>query len=149
MDLASVTRQGVPSDVLQAGMMVRFAGHPSTERAHRMFVTNVLRADGLEVLLRARTLPRWSENFVGGTFLEPDASLLQADLENPPEGIFRVWVTAERNAAAFDDPPLTEAARLGRRGHRALHVSWVQELWDARFDGGCHSFAPCRVCSTR
>jgi len=112
MDLASVTRQGVPSGTLQAGMIVRFAGHPSTEREHRMFVTNVLRTDGLEVLLRANTLPRWSENFVGGTFLEPDASLVQVDLEKPPEGIFRVWVTAERNAEAFNNPPLTDAARL-------------------------------------
>jgi hypothetical protein len=111
MDIASLARQGVLVGAIEPGVVVRLAGHPSTARDRRMFVTNVLLPDGVELLLRARTQPRWSERVVGGTFLDNE-SAIQTDLSDRPEGIFRVWVRSEINFEHEEllEPPLTDSA---------------------------------------
>src|SRR5262249_38171297 len=51
-DLTRLDRAGLPRDILKVGDVVSFAGNPSKRTARRMYVTNLLVADGREVLLR-------------------------------------------------------------------------------------------------
>ena len=52
-DLTRLDRAGLPRDILKVGDVVTFAGNPSTRRERRMYVTNLLVADGREILLAA------------------------------------------------------------------------------------------------
>ena len=52
-DLTRLDRAGLPRDLLEVGDVVTFAGNPSTRRERRMYVTNLLVADGREILLAA------------------------------------------------------------------------------------------------
>ena len=59
-DLTRLDRAGLPRDMLKVGDVVTFAGNPSTRTERRMYVTNLLVADGREILLRGNVKPRWS-----------------------------------------------------------------------------------------
>src|SRR3970040_700905 len=51
-DLTRLDRAGLSRDIVKVGDVVTFAGNPSTRRERRMYVTNLLVADGREILLR-------------------------------------------------------------------------------------------------
>ena len=59
-DLTRLDRAGLPHDIVKVGDIVRFAGNPSTRRERRMYVTNLLVADGREILLRGNVMPRFA-----------------------------------------------------------------------------------------
>ena len=119
-DLNSVTRRGVPRNAIEEGMFVKLAGWPSTLREHHLAVNNFLRPDGLEVIVRQNVSPRWSDRFVGGGDWIVDESVQPA---SGSTGIFQVWSRRIRNAqgdrSAVQDPPLTEAGRIGRDDYDA------------------------------
>ena len=114
-DANNVTRRGVPRNAIEPGMVVRLAGWPSSRQGQHLAVNNFLLPDGLEVIVRQNVQPRWSERYVGGGQWVVDESLEPSD---GSAGIYRVWSRRFRGArgdlSAMEDPPLTEAGRIGR-----------------------------------
>ncbi|MDG2087276.1 MAG: DUF6152 family protein [Arenicellaceae bacterium] len=107
-DINSLSRAGVSSDLLQAGQVVRVAGSPSTRRS-ALLVTNVLLADGREVLTHMSGVPRWNDNAIG------NREAVRGTVDEyitPINDIFRAWTTVQSNTPAYSaDPPLTIEAR--------------------------------------
>ena len=114
-DANNVTRRGVPRNAIQPGMVVRLAGWPSSRQEQHLAVNNFLLPDGLEVIVRQNVQPRWSERYVGGGQWVVDESLEASD---GSAGIYQVWSRRFRGArgdlSALEDPPLTDAGRIGR-----------------------------------
>ena len=118
-DLTRLDRAGLPRNLLNVGDVVTFAGNPSTRTERRLYVTNLLVADGREILLRGNVTPRWATNRAVNT----DA--IQARVgENagatPGKRFFdRVFVPAREGRAPewLRDPPLTAAARAGKAAY--------------------------------
>jgi len=105
----SLDRAGVPRGIVAVGDVVSVAGRPSTRRAGHLLMTNLLLADGRELLAGLTSEPRWSDRVVG------DFQAVRGrtdDFVAPVEDIFRVWSTVRSNQPDFtQDPPLTAAAR--------------------------------------
>jgi hypothetical protein len=119
-DVTRLDRGGVPHDLIAVGDVIRFAGNPSTRRARRMYVTNVLLADGREILLRASAEPRWSPDRLvntDGTAAPTTVAAAAAD-----QSFFgKVLVPTRGPAPAWlRNPPLTAAARAGRAAYDAV-----------------------------
>ena len=74
-DLTRLDRAGLPRDLLDVGDVVTFAGNPSTRTERRMYVTNLLVADGREILLRGNVKPRWSQDRAVNTDAIPARAL--------------------------------------------------------------------------
>lgn len=112
-------RARIPRDLIGAGDRVTFAGNPSTRRERHMYVTNVLLADGTEIVLRANAPPRWSpERYLSHLQATVDPARAAADRG---EGIFRVWLpTTSKTPDWASDPPLTESARAAWRAFDAV-----------------------------
>jgi len=120
-DLTRLDRAGVPHDLIEVGDVITFAGNPSTRRERRMYVTNVLLADGREILLRGNARPRWAPDRVVNT--ESPAPPTAAAVAAAGNGFFgKVLVpTREGRAPAWlANPPLTDAARAGRAAYDAV-----------------------------
>lgn len=103
-------RARIPRDLVKVGDRVTFAGNPSSRRERHMYVTNVLLADGTEIVLRANAAPRWSKDrYLSHLQATVDPARAAADRG---EGLFRVWVpTASKTPEWAANPPLTEGAR--------------------------------------
>jgi hypothetical protein len=103
-------RARIPRDIVKVGDTVTFAGNPSTRRERRMYVTNVLLADGTELALRTTAQPRWApDRYLSYLRATVDPARAAAD---GGDGIFRVWVpTAAKTPDWAADPPLTAEAR--------------------------------------
>jgi len=117
-DLTRLDRAGLPRDILEEGDVVTFAGNPSTRRERRMYVTNLLVADGREILLRGNVKPRWSADRAVNTDATPRPTIAAA--QGAGNGFFgKVFVpTRDGQAPAWvRDPPLTVAARAGRAAY--------------------------------
>jgi hypothetical protein len=102
-------RARIPRDLIGVGDQVTFAGNPSTRRERHMYVTNVMLADGTEIVLRANAPPRWSpERYLSHLQATVDPARAAAD---QGDGIFRVWLpTASKTPDWASDPPLTPSA---------------------------------------
>ena len=116
-DLTRLDRAGLPRNLLNVGDMITFAGNPSTRTERRMYVTNLLIADGRELLLRGNVRPRWSTDRAVNT----DAIAARAPAAAATGNRFfgRVFVPARegRAPAWVRDPPLTDAARAGKAAY--------------------------------
>jgi hypothetical protein len=112
-------RARIPRDLVKVGDVVTFAGNPSTRRERRMYVTNVLLADGTEIVLRANAAPRWSKDrYLSHRQATIDPERAAADRG---EGIFRVWLPiAAKTPDWAADPPLTGAARAKWQAYDAI-----------------------------
>ena len=112
----NMARRGLSPDLIEPGDIVRIAGHPSRRRSS-MYLTNVLLQNGTEIKARGDTEPRWSTENIG--FEQPTVATRPINDEEA-DGIFRVWVPAER----FRNPnlPLTDTARADK------------EAWDSVTD---------------
>ncbi len=120
-DVTRLDRAGVPHDLVELGDVVTFAGNPSTRNARRMYVTNLLLADGREILLRGSAQPRWASNRLVSTdpVVDPASSTPAADAGDGFIG--KVLVPTRGPAPAWlNDPPLTAAAREGRAAYDAV-----------------------------
>jgi hypothetical protein len=114
-DLTRLDRAGLPRDILKVGDVVSFAGNPSTRRARRMYVTNLLVVDGREILLRGNVKPRWAPDRVVNTDPSPPPPATAAAARS--YGFFgKVFVPSRDGQAPawVRDPPLTAAARDGK-----------------------------------
>jgi hypothetical protein len=121
VDLTRLDRSGLPRNLVANGDIVRFAGNPSTRKTRRMYVTNLLLADGRELLLRGGAEPRWAQHRVIDTYAPVDP---QPAVAAVPEsaGIFdKVYSPTRGPAPAWlRDPPLTDAAREKRATYDAV-----------------------------
>lgn len=107
--LSILRRTNATRERLRVGDKVRVAGNPSRRSPERMFATNLLQADGTELVFFPDSRPRWRSAAAGSvsTWFDPG---IAADASS---GIFRVW------SSKLDDPqpffrasyPLTAAAR--------------------------------------
>jgi hypothetical protein len=116
-DLTRLDRAGLPRDLLKVGDVVSFAGNPSTRTAHRMYVTNLLVADGREILLRGNVPIRWPNAKAVGT----DVAFARATTASAAGGAFldKVLVPTREGRAPewVRNPPLTPAAREGKAAY--------------------------------
>lgn len=118
-----LARYGIGPDIIEVGQTVRFAGNPGLNGVPRMEVTNLLMANGQEVLLQRISKPRWADRPIG--YAPPEASSFSKteieEAEASANGIFRVWSRdfsiapkpGEGVSLAFrrNDHPLTANAR--------------------------------------
>jgi hypothetical protein len=117
-DLTRLDRAGLPRDIVKVGDVVTFGGNPSTRRERRMYVTNLLVADGREILLRGNVKPRWSAERSVSTEVAPAARTAAAPAAE--DGFFgKVFVPMRDGQAPawVRDPPLTAAARAGKAAY--------------------------------
>jgi len=104
-------RTNATPESLKIGDTVKIAGWPSMRAADRLFVTNVLQANGQELVLDLRVKPRWASvalglrtTWVGG-------------VSGRDSTLFHVWASDLANPAAvfpWKDPskyPLTDKAK--------------------------------------
>jgi hypothetical protein len=120
-DLTRLDRAGLPRDLLEVGDNVTFAGNPSTRQPRRMYVTNLLVADGREILLRGNVRPRWSsDRAVNTDAIAPSTAAAAAAAAGAGSGFLaKVFVPARDGQAPawVRDPPLTAAAREGKAAY--------------------------------
>jgi hypothetical protein len=117
-DLTRLDRAGLQRDLLEVGDVVTFAGNPSTRTPRRMYVTNLLIADGREILLRGNVKPRWSEDRAVST----EVAFARAAPVGAPAGnrFFDKVLVPSREGQAPEwvrNPPLTAAARAGKAAY--------------------------------
>jgi hypothetical protein len=108
-----VSRMGIEREVFEVGETIRARGSPSRAGANALYVSNVLLANGTELLVGPNARPHWGTRAVG------DASaFLAAGDRALPEGaapsLFRIWAPI---LSAFPRP--RGAAELSPEGQRA------------------------------
>ena len=81
-------KNAISQDVLRPGEQVIIAGLPSLYGENDIYPTNMLLADGREIVFNATVEPRWSDAVVGRS--GPN-NALEGDSSIPELGIFRVW----------------------------------------------------------
>jgi hypothetical protein len=117
-DLTRLDRAGLPRDIIKVGDVVSFAGNPSKRTERRMYVTNLLVADGREVLLRGNVQPRFPPARVVSTDPAP-ASKAAVAAAAGTGFVNRVFVPMREGKAPawVANPPLTPAAREGKAAY--------------------------------
>ncbi len=112
-NINGLRRDGVTGEIFTVGERVSITGQPSRRRAGLLLATHVEFADGSEALLGP-------DESTGQAIYRGRADRRNAYAGSEPEGIFRVWVVAER----FRNPdlPLTPEARAAK------------EAWDSVTD---------------
>jgi hypothetical protein len=112
-DLTRLDRSGLPRDIVKVGDIVTFAGNPSTRRERRMYVTNLLVADGREILLRGNVTARWAS---GDRVVSTDPSFTRTAAAGAADNRFlgKVFVPMREGKAPawVANPPLTATARV-------------------------------------
>lgn len=84
-------RRGITEDVFEVDDRVKVAGRASTRRAHDMIMSNILLANGLELILANNGAPRWPEvEQLEVSSSGPTAEQI-AESEANADGLFRVW----------------------------------------------------------
>lgn len=114
--LTNLRRVGLDGQLLNVGDSIRVAGNPGRRDPTLLFAENLLLANGDEVVLEARSQPRWA-NLVRGR----EGPSGPGDTSAPELGIYRTWSTptdqplllVEDTEPEFDYDryPLTAAAR--------------------------------------
>ena len=111
VDLNSLDRRNVAHDLVRVGDTIRVTGNPSNRRAHHLLISNLLTADGTEILIDPTAVPLWSAAVVG----RDDASVIPSDAREAGRSIFRVWSTeAAARGWGTRHFPFTEAAIAAR-----------------------------------
>jgi len=111
VDLNSLDRRNVVHNLVQVGDTIRVTGNPSNRRAHHLLISNLLTADGTEILIDPTAVPLWSAAVVG----RDDASVKPSDAGEAGRSIFRVWSTeAAARGWGTRHFPFTEAAIAAR-----------------------------------
>jgi hypothetical protein len=108
-------RAGVARELFNIGDHVRVAGNKSRRGDLDFRLTNMLFADGREVLLWGGVGPRWMDSYIGGRdLLAANAPLEGAATDQ--RGIFRVWtVPQNRERVTSTHLPFTAQAIAARK----------------------------------
>lgn len=126
--LSVMRRTNATTAGLRVGDRVKVAGNPSRRSDTRMLGSNLLQADGTELLFQPGRPARWKDGALGSVTNWFD----ERDLEPSRHGIFRVWSS---RLDEFLDPvqppiPFTEAARK------------LIKAWDWLNDSATHGCDP-------
>ncbi len=112
-------RMGIDKSVFASGNRVEVAGWPSVRGVDEIFITNLLKSDGTEVVMFPGVPALWSERVEGDSsrWLVTEETLGENDSD--AEGIFHVWATSLSDPSEvliFDryDFDLTEQAEKAR-----------------------------------
>jgi hypothetical protein len=112
-------RLEMPLEIFQVGGRVKVAGWPSKRSNVRMYATNLMSADGQELVLW-RSKPRWASTALG---YDAERSGMGQARAAGAATIFRVWTSVAGSSVLPDDPdaspralwrvplPLTQAAQ--------------------------------------
>lgn len=109
-------RRGITEDIFEEGERIKVAGRSSNRRANNMNMSNILLADGRELMLGNNGTPRWPDvQLVEVTAPSGPTAAEIAEAEANADGLFRVWSWGRLEGGwwFFGDPdafPLTEAA---------------------------------------
>ena len=111
--LSNLRRWQIPRDFLVVGETIRVAGRPSRQGGNAMYISNVLRPSGEEILLLNNAAPRWSDRTVE---MSESRRAGIGDGSEPERGIYRVWSRPPGVGRPFLrmaelDPYQTESAR--------------------------------------
>jgi hypothetical protein len=93
--LNNFTRMNVPLEIFNTGDKVKVAGWPSKRSSTRMYGTNLLAADGRELVMWRYSKPLWSTRSLG---YGSDFSLFEPGTASGSANLFRTWVSD------LDDP---------------------------------------------
>ena len=110
-----LSRQGITSDLLKEGDIIKIAGYVGRANKSALFSKNILLANGQEIFDFQWSEPRWTDDTVGVTFGEYQEEKLQ-DAPEVSSSLFRVWstdVSSIKREGKFwkDNYPLTAQAR--------------------------------------
>jgi hypothetical protein len=115
-----LSRTDANPDNLKLGDRIKVAGAPSRQTPNKMWASNILPANGREVVLGPGIPPRWGTTAAGSKSTWFDGG---ADA-NKAAGIFRVWSTKFGDTIGGPlwrrDYPLTDAARKKRAAFNPL-----------------------------
>jgi len=112
-NLGGMRKAGIGSDVFTIGERVRFLGSLSVRQPRDFLATNVVLANGLEIVLDANAGPYFSERSIQRP--EPAvAELKPVDTAAENRGIFRVWSGVPNFVGQIERFPFTEAAVAAR-----------------------------------
>ena len=116
--LSILRRTDATPENLKVGDTVKVAGAPSRQTANRMWASNILAANGREIVLGPGIKPRWAATAVGSKSTWFDGGTEA----NKTAGIFRVWSTkiGEPGGLWRRDYPLTDAAKKARASFNPL-----------------------------
>jgi hypothetical protein len=117
--LSILRRTDATPENLKVGDTVKVAGSPSRRAPNRMWASNILTANGREILLGPGIKARWATTAVVGaksTWFEGGTDA------NKTAGIFRVWSTKFNEPGGLwrRDYPLTDAAKKARAAFNPL-----------------------------
>jgi len=117
--LSILRRTDATPDNLKVGDTVKVAGAPSRQAQNRMWASNILAANGREIVLGPGIMPRWTKTDAIGsksTWFEGGTAA------NKTAGIYRVWSTkfGEPGGLWRGDYPLTDAAKKARASFNPL-----------------------------
>lgn len=109
--------------LLETGDAITLAGNPAHGGVTEIYVTNVLLADGREIIFTQRAQPRWNDQAMGTT---GPRFVAEGDSSTPELGLFRAWSSAPGQGLfrGFDDSlenyPLTDEARAAAAAYDRL-----------------------------
>lgn len=86
--LSNLRRWQIDPSFIEIGDTIRVAGNPAYRSERGLYISNVLTADGEEVLLAPNTEPRWSEDVIA---MAESRRRGVGDTSAPELGMFRVW----------------------------------------------------------
>lgn len=103
-----IERSGIRAEAFPIGERVRVAGWPSRVDPAGLYITNMLLANGTELVLRPGGERRWSDSYSGGAWVYEAAN-------RDSRSLFRVWSTESYDvfiqASLGIEVQLTEAAQ--------------------------------------
>ena len=114
-----LARAGLDPEIFHVGDTLRMAGFRGRRNQHAMFVTNVLLADGSELIAENLAGPRWTENLAGTSLADYQAQRIDGSAA-ATASLFRVW-SRDGSVSGSDDTermlwedsyPLTAQARM-------------------------------------
>ncbi len=109
----SLERGGTTRDMFTVGEQVKALGSVSVRRELDMLASNLLLADGTEILLNRAAKPYWSTQTIG--YFDPtEAESRPVDALNENLGVFRVWSAVANGIGQTRHFPFTEEAIAGR-----------------------------------
>lgn len=115
-------RAGIPPDAFTVGDEIRIAGFPGRRNPNAIFATNILLADGRELVTDNFVEPRWPEG-VPLNLTQSRPTPTAAPAPSDANGIFRLWgpdrsdhgIEGTGRTLWEDNYPLTAAARATQR----------------------------------
>ncbi|MED5535120.1 MAG: DUF6152 family protein [Pseudomonadota bacterium] len=115
-------RAGLDEDMFRVGEHIQVAGFRGRRNRNAVFSTNILLADGRELVADNFAQPRWAADRVVNLVTRDPTPISTEDLPSNGEGIFRVWGRDRSNYGIQgtgrslwkDSYPLTEQAQVAQ-----------------------------------